>query len=63
MTTQRKRGPGRPSFAEGTARTGVFTIKVSHQERAAIDAAAERAGKPVTQWAREIWVTASEFKV
>ena len=48
-----KRGPGRPAFEEGTARTGVFTLKVSDEERAAIDAAAKRAGLPVTQWARD----------
>ena len=55
----RKRGPGRPAFEEGTARTAVFTLKVSDQERAAINAAAERAGKPVSQWARETLVAAS----
>jgi hypothetical protein len=48
-----KRGPGRPAFKEGTARTGVFTLKLSDDERAAIEAAAGRAGKLVTQWARE----------
>jgi predicted HicB family RNase H-like nuclease len=55
----RKRGPGRPAFAEGTARTGVFTIRLSDEERAALEAAAEQAGKPVTQWAREVLIGAS----
>jgi hypothetical protein len=54
-----ERGPGRPAFAEGTARTGVFTLKVSADERAAIVDAAERAGKPVTQWARETLLLAA----
>lgn len=54
-----ERGPGRPAFAEGTARTGVFTIRLSDDERAAIEAAAERAGKPVTQWARETMIEAA----
>ena len=53
-----KRGPGRPSFAEGTAKTGVFAIRLSSEERAVIAAAAERAGKPVTQWAREVLLAA-----
>jgi predicted HicB family RNase H-like nuclease len=55
----RKRGPGRPAFAEGTARTGVFAIRLSDEDRAAIEAAAERAGKPVTQWAREALLVAA----
>ena len=54
-----KRGPGRPSFAEGTAKTGVFTIRLSDEERTAIVAAAERAGKPITQWAREALLAAT----
>jgi len=53
VRADKKIGPGRPAFAEGTARTGVFTIRVSDDERAAIVAEAERAGKPITQWARE----------
>jgi uncharacterized protein (DUF1778 family) len=54
-----KRGPGRPAFAEGTARTGVFAIRLSDEERAAIEAAAESTGKPVTQWAREALMLAA----
>lgn len=45
---------GRPTLPEGTARTQVFALKLSADERAAIDAAAERVGKPVTQWARDV---------
>jgi len=48
------KGPGRPAFTEGTARTGVFAIRLSDDERAAIEAAAEREGKPVSQWARDV---------
>jgi hypothetical protein len=48
-----KRGPGRPAFPGGTARTNVFTLKLSDEERAAIKAAADRDDKPVSQWARE----------
>jgi uncharacterized protein (DUF1778 family) len=44
---------GRPRLPKGTARTGAFTVKVSDEERAKIDTAAERAGKRVTEWARE----------
>jgi hypothetical protein len=37
----------------------VFTLKVSDQERAAFNAAADRAGKSVSQRAREALVAAS----
>jgi hypothetical protein len=57
-----KRGPGRPAFAEGTAKTGVFAIRLSDDERAAIAEAAARAEKPVTQWAREALIAAAKFR-
>jgi uncharacterized protein (DUF1778 family) len=59
VRADKKAGPGRPAFADGTARTGVFAIRLSDEERAAIEAAAERADKPVTQWARDILVSAA----
>jgi uncharacterized protein (DUF1778 family) len=37
----------------------VFSLKLSDDERAAIDAAAERAGKPVTRWARDVLLLAT----
>jgi hypothetical protein len=54
VSAREKRGPGRPAFAEGTAKTGVFAMRLSAEERAEIETAAERAGKPTTQWAREV---------
>jgi predicted HicB family RNase H-like nuclease len=62
VKADKKLGPGRPAFAEGTARTGVFTIRLSDEERAAIVVAAEHAGKPVTQWARETLLLATKHK-
>lgn len=47
-------------MATGTAKVGVFTLRLSAEERASIEAAAERAGKPVTQWAREAVLAAAE---
>jgi predicted HicB family RNase H-like nuclease len=44
---------GRPPLGDGKARDVVFTLRVSPEERAALVAAAEREGKPVTQWARD----------
>lgn len=50
---------GRPPLPRGTARTEVFALKLSEEERAAIDAAAERDGKPVTGWARDALMLAA----
>ena len=44
---------GRPPLPKGEARETVFTLRVTEAERAAFVEAAERAGKPVTAWARE----------
>lgn len=59
MSEREKRGPGRPPKATGTAKVGVFAIRLSAEDRAAIEAAAARAGKPVTQWAREALLAAT----
>jgi predicted HicB family RNase H-like nuclease len=53
-----RKGPGRPAVEAGKARTGSFTVKVSDEERAAIEAAAAKAGKPATTWAREVLLAA-----
>ena len=55
---ERKRGPGRPACAEGTAKTGVSAIRLSDEERTLIAEAADRVGKPVTQRARETLLAA-----
>ena len=47
-----KRAPGRPPMPEGKAHTEILTIRLSKEERVAIDAAARIAGAPVTRWAR-----------
>jgi uncharacterized protein (DUF1778 family) len=52
---------GRPPLAEGKARDIVFTLRLAPDERDAIEAAAERAGKPVTQWARELLIGAAKL--
>jgi hypothetical protein len=43
---------GRPPLPEGMVRE-TFTIRITAAEREAFARAAEQAGKPVTQWARE----------
>jgi len=50
---------GRPPLPEGKARGAVFTLRLSDDERATIEAAALRNGKPVTQWARDALLTAA----
>jgi hypothetical protein len=45
---------GRPPLAEEDVRDVFFKIRVSPKERDEIVAAAERDGKPATQWARDV---------
>lgn len=51
---------GRPPLADGKAKQIVFTLRLSPEERDALTAAAARAGKPVTQWARAALLVASQ---
>jgi len=55
----RKKKPtlGRPSLGE-KARTSVFSFKLSEEEKAEIQRAADRDGLGVTTWARETLLTA-----
>jgi hypothetical protein len=53
------RGPHRPLVVAGTAKTVAFVMRVSAEERAAIEAAADRAGVPVSRWAREALLSAA----
>ena len=58
--SEHRRGAGRPPFPGGTAKTRMFAIRMTSSEHAAIEAAASRVGKPVTQWARERLLAAVE---
>ena len=49
---------GRPPLPKGEAR-GVFCVRLSDSERAAVDAAAKKADEPVTQWARNALLAAA----
>lgn len=57
----RKKKPklGRPKLPKGESKS-VFALRLNVAERETITNAAERAGKPVTQWAREALLAASE---
>jgi hypothetical protein len=50
---------GSSLFRGREARTGVYAMRLSDGERDAIDAAARRPGKPVTEWARETLLAAA----
>ena len=56
----RKRYPGRPPMAEGTAHTSVFSLKLSDEERDKLRAAAERSEKTLSQWARDALLAAAD---
>lgn len=54
-----KKGPGRPAFEEGTARTVLLAVRVSEEERATIERAAAHADKLLSQWVRETLLAAA----
>lgn len=57
MTEKRKRG--RPRKPDGQAHTGMFAVRLSDDERALLDKAAQHAGMPVTKWARGILISSA----
>lgn len=52
--TTKKPRRGRPPKPAGESQTAVLFLKMTPDERGAIDAAARAAGRPVSVWAREI---------
>jgi hypothetical protein len=56
----RPKGPGRPRLPNGMAKESVLALRVTAADRAAIDAAAERGGMPVTKWARKILLSSAD---
>lgn len=54
MSPRRKKKAGRPPKPKGEAKALVFCVRLSPDERALIDAAAERDGWPSSAWAREV---------
>lgn len=50
---------GRPMKAKGEARTGMFALRLSEHDRAAIEEAAKRANRSVSEWARETLLAAA----
>lgn len=50
---------GRPPLAAGKAKAAMFTLRLTPDERAAIERAAQRVGKSASQWAREMLLAAS----
>ncbi len=51
---------GRPPLPEGEVRKA-FNLRLSADERERVEAAAEQAGKPASQWAREVIVAAADL--
>ncbi len=54
----RKRG--RPAFAEGEALDRVFTLRLTENERATLQEAADQTEQPVTKWARKQLLAAAK---
>lgn len=52
---------GRPPKAPGDVKASTFSVRLRPDERAAIEAAAERAGVKASEWARRVLLTALEY--
>lgn len=50
---------GRPPKPKGEAKAEVLTLRLTKDERKAVEIAAKRAGLPVSEWARRAIVAAS----
>lgn len=61
MSAAKRAKMGRPTLPEGKARAVVFTVRLSPEELESLRAAATRLGQPVTQWARESLLAASDL--
>lgn len=49
-----KRGPGRPPVDAEQALSAIFSVRLSRDERQAVEEAAARAGKKAGAWARDV---------
>ncbi len=49
----KKRPRGRPPLGKGQERDEIVTIRLRASERARLERAAQKAGKPLSTWARE----------
>lgn len=57
--TKKKSKMGRPKLPKSDKRK-VFSLRFSKHEREKIEHAAEKAGRPVTKWARETLLAAAD---
>lgn len=60
MKRSKKRTAGRPPLPEGHAKASVLALRLTNDERAAIEAAAAQGGIALAQWARDALVAAAK---
>jgi hypothetical protein len=58
MAIKKNKKMGRPPLPKGEVRNQ-FPMRLSEDERAAVEAAAQKAGQPVTTWARGVLMAAA----
>ncbi len=56
--TDEKRGRGRPKMVNGEKRDCNFSIRLSIAERTIVQDAADKVGVPVSDWARDVLLSA-----
>jgi hypothetical protein len=50
---------GRPPLAPGEAKGTIFSVRLTPEERAVVESAAERAGEKASAWARHVLLRAA----
>lgn len=51
---------GRPPSPPGTAKASTFSVRLTADERAMVEDAAERAGVKASEWARRVLLDAAQ---
>jgi hypothetical protein len=54
MAAKKKRPRGRPKLPKGEERAVVLTLRLRESERRAVQNAADRADRPLSEWARAV---------
>jgi len=58
--TEVKKKRGRPALSPEERKQAIFSIRLSPEERATIEAAAEQAGLTASDWARSVLLEAAQ---
>jgi mobilization protein NikA len=59
MSSGRRKGPGRPPLPAAERKGKIFSVRLSREERAQVEAAAKARGLTAAAWARQVLLESS----